>query len=558
MLSLKPTPAVRAAIFGVIVLTAAAVLAAGLHLLDRQRAMEGEMEALLTARTGAIAAAVTQVADDDAPLLAATSTFAELAEQGWDGTFALIDVRGRIFATNDASFAETVDWARLVEGVGTGGTMRRGVGGTETALAAYPVGSGQWVAGVQPLNAELSAADVWPTIIATAVFWAFLLGLYTILTWYTGPRTAAELERLANRIVKGDVFAQKLVREAAGDLGPIAMSLMGVAESIDATRGERHGQRDHVGALYQVNPHYLLLATLDGDLIEANPAFYAITGLPTEAIRGGRAEALADAFPLDPLMEMAERSLKEGSAITDIEYALIDRNDRPRPVQVSLRSFQLDGEPVVLIQASDVTVRRDLERKVSAFSDSLDLMVDQRVARLAAGQQTLRRLLDAAGMVVASFDPGGNLRRWSGGARALTGRQASEVPHFSAVSGALGLPAAERAAFTEWFWNPSADPLVAHHVQQTLDGDTVTRRILWTKVAATTPGQTDHLTMIGLAMPPEAPAPEFSGDGRSGTAPHAGPDLAADAGEPAPEEPAPVESAPVEDAPAAGETGGDA
>ena len=531
MLSLKPTPAVRAALVGVIVLTAIAVSAAGLHLMDRQRAATEQMETLLTARTGAIAAAVAQLADDDAPLLAATSAFAELSEQIESGTFALVDVRGRVFATNDATAAEGVDWARLISGVGSGGALRRGVRGTDTALAAYPVGSGQWVAGMQPLTAELSAADVWPTVIATGVLWALLLGLFIIMTWYTGPRTATQLERLANRIVKGDVFAQKLVREAAGDLGPIAMSLMGVAESIDATRGERHGQRDHVGALYQVNPHYLLLATLDGDLIEANPAFYAITGLPTEAIRGGRAEALAEAFPLDPLMEMAERSLKEGSAITDIEYALIDRNDRPRPVQVSLRSFVLDGEPVVLIQASDVTVRRDLERKVSAFSDSLDLMVDQRVARLAAGQQTLRRLLDAAGMVVASFDAGGNLRRWSGGARALTGRQASEVPHFSAVTGVLGLPAAERAAFTEWFWNPTADPLVAHHAQQTIDGDTVARRILWTKVSATTPGQTDHLTMIGLAMPPEAPAPEFSGDGRSGTAPHAGPDLSASASE---------------------------
>ena len=545
MPSLKPTPAFRAFFVGAALLTAIAALGVALHLAGLQAQAEDAVEAAVDARTTAAAAAVRQLGAEESSLLTATSVFAGFGEAGWPGAYALADARGRLFATTDASLAETVDWSRLVEELSAGGVTRQAVGGRVHALAAYPVGGGRWVVGAQPLDdAGLLAEDLWPTLTWGFALWAFLLGTMLIMAWYAGPRTAVQLERLANRIVKGDVFAQKLVREAAGDLGPIAMSLMGVAESIDATRGERHGQRDHVGALYQVNPHYLLLATLDGDLIEANPAFYAITGLPTEAIRGGRAEALADAFPLDPLMEMAERSLKEGSAITDIEYALVDRDDRPRPVQVSLRSFELDGEPVVLIQASDVTIRRDLERKVSAFSDSLSLMVDQRVRALSAGQQTLRRILDGAGVVIASFDAGGNLRRWSGGARTLTGRQAAEVPHFSAVTRSLGLPPAERAAFTEWFWNPSGDPLVAHHAQQTHEGETVTRRILWTKVTAATPGQTDHLTMIGLAMPPEAPEPVFSGDGRSGAAPHADApalDASADPAEGAVYDPAPAD-----------------
>ena len=48
-------------------------------------------------------------------------------------------------------------------------------------------------------------------------------------------------------------------------------------------------------------------------------------------------------------------------------------------------------------------------------------MVDRRVAQLTAGQKSIRRVLDGAGLALASFDASGATRRWSGGARGLTG-----------------------------------------------------------------------------------------------------------------------------------------
>ena len=45
---------------------------------------------------------------------------------------------------------------------------------------------------------------------------------------------------------------------------------------------------------------------------------------------------------------------------------------------------------------------------------TLDLMVDQRVHQLSAGQQTLKRILDASGVVIASFDAGGATSRARG------------------------------------------------------------------------------------------------------------------------------------------------
>jgi PAS domain S-box-containing protein len=279
--------------------------------------------------------------------------------------------------------------------------------------------------------------------------------------------------------------------------------------------------------LYQVNPHYVLLCTLDGRIVEANPAFYAVTGMPPEAVRNGRVGVLADVFPVEPLMDLARRSLDEGAAIGGIDYGIVGADDEARPVEVSVRAFQAGTTELVVIQATDVAARRRLERRVEAFSDTLDLMVDERVARLTAGQQSLRRILDAAGVAVASFDAGGGTRRWSGGARALTGRTAADVPHFTSVTAALGLTDADRAAFTAWFWNPGDAPLLVRHaLADAATGRLRSLQVVWHKVEADVPGRTDARTVVGAPVPATDDVgaalgldAQFVGDGLAGEVP---------------------------------------
>ncbi|HEX8298046.1 MAG TPA: hypothetical protein VF594_02705, partial [Rubricoccaceae bacterium] len=209
----------------------------------------------------------------------------------------------------------------------------------------------------------------------------------------------------------------------------------------------------------------------------------------------------------------------EGASISGVEYGIVGADDEARPVEVSLRAFRLGGQDAVVIQATDMAVRRRLERRVEAFTDTLDLMVDQRVAQLTAGQQSLRRILDAAGVAVASFDAAGNTRRWSGGARMLTGRTVGDVPHFAAVTFALGLSDADRSAFTAWFWNPGDAPYLArHHVADAATGRTRSVRIAWHKVDADTPGSADARTLVGAPVP-DAEAAPTTGDGYAGAVP---------------------------------------
>ncbi|HEX9951984.1 MAG TPA: PAS domain-containing protein, partial [Rubricoccaceae bacterium] len=426
---------------------------------------------------------------------------------------------GRVYAATDADFGRSVDWALAARRSAGGQPVDLSVGAVPYRAVVAPVGT----AGLHVATAARAPAPFPPRAVGEALAWAFALwavlaAVLTALAWADGPRMAARLTAFGERIAQGETDPETMRRTSRG-LGTLAGAFAPVAARLRKEAAERAELREHVAALYQVNPHYVLLCTLDGRIVEANPAFYAVTGMPPEAVRNGRVGVLADVFPVEPLMDLARRSLDEGAAIGGIDYGIVGADDEARPVEVSVRAFQAGTTELVVIQATDVAVRRRLERRVEAFSDTLDLMVDERVAQLTAGQQSLRRILDAAGVAVASFDAGGGTRRWSGGARALTGRAIGDVPHFAAVTAALGLSDADRAAFTAWFWNPGDAPYLArHHVADPVTGRTRSLRVAWHKVEADIPGGADARTLVGAPVP-DAEAAPVTGDGYAGAVP---------------------------------------
>jgi len=324
------------------------------------------------------------------------------------------------------------------------------------------------------------------------------------------------MEALAKRLAGIDRFdddtARHQVDMARAILGPLADPFDVMADALKSSYTRNVEARSHIAALFQINPHYVLLCTLDGHIVEANPAFYAMTGLPFEAVRGQRIEALNEVMPIEPLFELARRSLRENSSISGIEYALVNRDDVRRTVQVSLRAVYVDEKPGVIIQATDVANQRNLERQISTFSDALDLMVDQRVAQLTAADTSVSRLLDEAGVVLASFDAGGSTRRWNRATQDFTGRTIQQVPHFTAFVSVLGLSGAEKERFNHWFWGPSEGsyPMDVHSAEGPV------RRILWRKSVGTDDGQTERRVLLGMDLPRQTLS---TGDGLGGITP---------------------------------------
>lgn len=503
-------PVVRVTLAALVVSALVGAAAAWLHVSSLRSAAREAARAALADRVALATAALEPSAADRTALLAAFEPYVRAKAADADGpAFALVTSEGRLVATSSTARTRGVPWATVLRPSATGGAtdarppdpegtpraVVRATGGEEEILWVAQRalgGSGVHLVGIRPAY-TLPASQAAGTLTAFASLWGLLAAVLVLGGYWAGPAAHARLARAADKLARGDGAPEAAVRAGGAPaevLAPVAARLQHLTTAVA-------GARDHVAALYQVNPHYVVLASMDGRLVEANPAFYAVTGVSPDALRGAPAETLADAFPLGPLMELAGRSLAEGASIGGIEYAILDAEGNGRPVEVSLRAFQQGDAALVLVQATDLAVRRTLERRVAAFSDTLDLMVDQRVQQLAAGQQSLRRLLDAAGVAVASFDAAGTTRRWSGAMQALSGRVAADVPHFHGAAAALGLSGDARDAFGRWFWSPDDAPFEAVHAG--LDGRP--RTMLWRKVDADRAGSADHRTLVGMELP---------------------------------------------------------
>ena len=481
------SPSLRAALAFGALLSVVVFLAALVLLADRWQSFERSVDERLAATTDGLA---TTLAFDPRQASDLSNKLARLTDESDLAGVAVFDRQGRLLAASDAERLEGLQWGQVLT---TPLGERREVMWDESAylLVAAPIpGSDRYVAVLQSKEAVMQA--FWPLGVRTGGILLLLLLLSLAGLALSMLRADAyavrQMQDLSGHLTRADADnpaqTEGAIGQARAALGPYVApftSLVGIiGEARVRVREAREAvteARGHAAALLQINPHYVLVCTLDGEIVDANPAFYAITGLAFENIRGRRIEVLEEVMPIEPLFDLARRSARENSSIGGIDYAIIDRDDTRRPVTVSLRAVRVGNKDGVIIQATDVATQRELERQIATFSDVLDLMVDQRVNQLTAGSASLGLLLDEAGAVLATFDEKGSTRRWSAGARSLTGRPLPAVPHLTAFLQALGLEDEKAQAFADWFWSPST----ASFATETHKGGGPPRRVLWRK-----------------------------------------------------------------------------
>ena len=455
----SPTPAVRAALFGFVVVTLVAIAGAGLHLAAVDRDAEAAAGRTLQARAATVAAALAGEGRPD--LSRALDPF---GPSDVAGDLVLLDAGGRVYDTTDDDLTATVDWRRVASRAGGAVQTVPGRAADFSVATQAAWEGGPLVVAVRPLGAGGDEGAVVEALVAALVLGGLLAGLLVVMAWYAGPRTSSDLALLGERIAHGGGDRAALVRHGRRALGPLAEAFLPVAARLTTQDRETSGTREHVAALYQTNPHYVVLCSLDGKIVEANPAFYAATGLAVDAVRGGHIDALRETFPIEPLLEDGAAEPPRGEL--GVGHRVRDHQPRQRDapgrgvaesVLARRRGPRRDPGHRPCPPADPGAPRGRLQRHARPHGGPA------RAAADGGPSQTLRAVLNAAGVVIASFDAGGATSRWNGGARALTGQPIVEVPHFAAVTAALGLEPAERAAFTQWFWSPSDSPFVARH-----------------------------------------------------------------------------------------------
>lgn len=441
-----------------------------------------------------------------------TRGLSTLAEQREVAGIAVVNQLGELVAASAFAEMEQVNWSVLLHAERPVSGVSEAEWGGEKYYVAVSQGDQEYVvaavqSAVQMNTAQAAFARM--SLLIFGVCWllavcaAFML-LY-ILDRRKEETVISATEQLLALKGTNEGASKQVLRSLREELGRLHDPLVEVDQVLQQQHARNQEIRGHVAALFQINPHYALICTLDGHIVDANPAFYAMTGLPFEVIRGNRIEVLNEVMPIEPLFDLARRSLREGASISGVEYSLVNRDDMRLAVQVSLRAVTVEGKPGVVIQATDVAQQRKLERQISTFSDALDLMVDQRVAQLTVGNTSLSSLLDNAGILMAAFDPAGGVRRWNRVAEELTGRRMTQIPHFLSLLGLLGLEGNDKEAFKTWFWGSSEGGFP----MEIQDATGLQRRILWRKSLSTEPGKAENRVLLGMEMP----RMQFYGDG---------------------------------------------
>ena len=208
--------------------------------------------------------------------------------------------------------------------------------------------------------------------------------------------------------------------------------------------------RDITRSFLQMGAQYSLICRPEGYLIEANADFYARCRLDPNASEDEKKKALQSLIPLDELAELAERSLAENVALTGIP-ATFAFPEGPRKVQVSLRAVEHRGRMAILMVVADKKREAELEQQIDQFSDSVELMVDQKVARITAGGITAESALTKAGVAIARFEEDGGLISMNPVAEQLTGRTSFSIRNITEFFDAFSLETHFHQSLTDWY-----------------------------------------------------------------------------------------------------------
>ena len=283
-----------------------------------------------------------------------------------------------IFGNDPDELAPTPGTVSRVEAAGTaylaGVTEARGDGTRfYYARAARP-----W-----PFVLPLLAALALVGLAAGAAFWFVRRAVGE-----SSAEAADDLAELARRVA-GRQFAEdteaRLRSEATERFGAVVEPLFTMSEALTLLKTRVADAEQEAKALLHVNPHYVVVVGANGKVADANPAFFAMSGLPAKKTRGASVKILDTVLPLDPLAKHAARAAS-GATVQGIDYAVMAKGNRKRRVKVSMRKTRVGGADALVIQATDVEREQELQHQVDDFFDTFDLKVEQRLHELASGQ----------------------------------------------------------------------------------------------------------------------------------------------------------------------------
>jgi PAS domain S-box-containing protein len=355
---------------GALVLVA---LATQHHAADRQR-FKAEIEPL--ARTWAAAGALGERVV--APLVAEGAGVVVTDESGGSA----VRIGAPIFGPDPG------------ETVPTPGTLRRqGIAGTDYLAGTMRIGErGERFYFARPATPWPLALPLLGVLLASGLVAGLMFWLVRRSVAESAAAAAADLAEISRRVA-GHAFSReteaRLKKEAGDRFGAVVDPLFTMSEALTLLKTRVADAEGQAKALLQVNPHYVVIVTAAGKVFDANPAFFAMSGLPAKKAKGASVKVLDPVMPLDPLAQHAARAAS-GATVQGIPYTVTAKGGRKRRVRISMRKTRVADADALAIQATDVEREQELQYQVDDFFDTFDLKVEERLQAVLAEREAAR------------------------------------------------------------------------------------------------------------------------------------------------------------------------
>ncbi len=181
----------------------------------------------------------------------------------------------------------------------------------------------------------------------------------------------AEAARMISRALERHELQSELERYI-GNLEQLVME----------KRKEVDDSRRHYEDYFQYAPDAMVISRPNGDIVKANRAFYRMLGFPEDGsvqlnyVRDHLYEDLPSIRPT-----VFQRLYEDGS-IDSLELLLIDRERNCIPVMASYTFIDIDGERFVEEVYKDIHSRKEMENRLIAQKENLELLVRKRTEDL--------------------------------------------------------------------------------------------------------------------------------------------------------------------------------
>ncbi len=120
--------------------------------------------------------------------------------------------------------------------------------------------------------------------------------------------------------------------------------------------------------VFETNPDPVILASFaEGEILDVNPSFETVTGIPRGAVQGGRLENL-DLWIGQENHESFLTQLHDIGEVNNFEIEFLDKERKGRTGLLSARALQVNGLDCVLISIRDITTEKAAERTLVQVS----------------------------------------------------------------------------------------------------------------------------------------------------------------------------------------------